>query len=93
MGSIAQDPWNRLDFLVLISSLVSIVVKIVGTDTKLHIMRLLRFFRIGRAMRTFGRVQSLRTVVGVLFRALHQLRISFVFAVVLIVFSCLAVQL
>ena len=44
-------------------------------------------------MRTFGRVPSLRTVVGVLFKAIHQLRISFLFVIVLFIFSCIAEQL
>ena len=89
----AQDPWNRLDFVVLLSGMLSLLVNIFHADTKLQLMVILRFIRVGRAIRTFGRVPSLRTVVGVLFRTVHQLRVSFLFVIVLFIFSCLGEQL
>lgn len=88
-----QDPWNRLDFVVLLAGMLSLLVEVFHADTKLQLMVILRFIRVGRAIRTFGRVPSLRTVVGVLFRTVHQLRVSFLFVIVLFIFSCIGEQL
>ena len=50
--------------------------------------------RVGRAVRTFERISSLKVVVGVMFRALAQLlRISFLFVILAIIFACVGVQL
>ncbi|XP_056021116.1 sodium channel protein 1 brain-like isoform X8 [Ostrea edulis] len=88
-----RDPWNWLDFIVIISAYVTIIIDIVSTpstdgesDGSVFNPQMLRTFRVLRALKTVSIVPGLKTIVGALLRAFKLL-----FEVIILTSFCLMI--
>ena len=83
-----KDGWNRLDFVIVLSSIVSMV----GESSPAF--RVLRMLRVLRPLRLISRFKGMRTAVQLLLRAMPRvLDVAVVYCLFLLVFSILGVQL
>ena len=83
-----KDGWNRLDFLIVGTSLLSLVG---GSSPGVRVLRVLRVLR---PLRLISRSSGMRTAIQLLLRAMPRvLDVAVVFVLFLVVFSILGVQL
>ena len=67
-----RNNWNLVDFMVVISSIIEIVVTLVyGNDVPSF--KMLRALRVFRPLRTFKRVPSMRRLVSIMLRSIPDL--------------------
>ncbi|XP_065944600.1 sodium channel protein 1 brain isoform X9 [Magallana gigas] len=88
-----RDPWNWLDFIVIISAYITIVIDMTSTpsaegeeDGSVFNPQMLRTFRVLRALKTVSIVPGLKTIVGALLRAFKLL-----FEVIILTTFCLMI--
>ncbi|XP_062583302.1 sodium channel protein 1 brain-like isoform X2 [Saccostrea cucullata] len=87
-----RDPWNWLDFIVIISAYVTIVIDFTSApstgeeDGSVFNPQMLRTFRVLRALKTVSIVPGLKTIVGALLRAFKLL-----FEVIILTTFCLMI--
>ena len=63
--SYLRDPWNFLDFIIVLSGLTSFIL-----DSNIGFIKVLRIMRILRPLRLITRVKGLKIVITSLFNAL-----------------------
>ncbi|XP_071167182.1 sodium channel protein 1 brain-like isoform X15 [Mytilus edulis] len=80
-----RDPWNWLDFAVIVSAYVTTIISEVSGSSGTN-LQALRTFRVFRALKTISIVPGLKTLVGALLRAFKLL-----FEVIILITFCLAV--
>nr|UIX25865.1 voltage-gated sodium channel alpha subunit [Lymnaea stagnalis] len=80
------DPWNWLDFIVIVTAYMTIVLQLVSQEMTVGNLQGLRTFRVLRALKTVSIVPGLKTMVSALLRAFKML-----FEVILLTFFCLMV--
>lgn len=85
--SYLRDPWNILDFIIVITSLLPYVITISVS------LKPLRIFRVLRPLRTITKIKELKEIVGTLFEAkgliLDAIFILFIFCTI---FAIIGVQ-
>ncbi|KAI8789145.1 sodium channel protein 1 brain-like isoform X1 [Biomphalaria glabrata] len=81
-----RDPWNWLDFIVIMTAYITILVQYSAHDLPSVNVQGLRTFRVLRALKTVSIVPGLKTMVSALLRAFKML-----FEVILLTFFCLMV--
>ncbi|XP_076465332.1 sodium channel protein 1 brain-like [Babylonia areolata] len=81
-----RDPWNWLDFIVIVSAFMTIIIQQAGSSTSVGNMQGLRTFRVFRALKTVSIVPGLKTLVNALLRAFKML-----FEVIILTCFCLMV--
>ncbi|GFR71119.1 sodium channel protein [Elysia marginata] len=81
-----RDPWNWLDFVVILTAFATIIVQLANPDITVGNLQGLRTFRVLRALKTVSIVPGLRTIVNALLRAFKML-----FEVILLTMFCLMV--
>lgn len=79
-NSYLDDSWNKLDFCLVIISLIDIML----TDVDLSIMKIFRLLRIFRPLRLLTRNQNMRLIVNAMFMSFEA-----IFDVLLVVFAIL----
>nr|XP_026692353.1 sodium channel protein type 4 subunit alpha B-like isoform X2 [Ciona intestinalis] len=72
--SYLRDPWNWLDFIVIVSALATEILKAIVRSTMLGQIAVLRTFRVLRALKTMSVVPGLRGIVKALLRSIHALK-------------------
>ena len=72
-----RDPWNWLDFIVLVSAYTTIIVDNVSDGTNINIAAL-RTFRVFRVLKTVAIIPGLKTIIEALLRAFKNLGDVFV---------------
>lgn len=86
-GSYLRDAWNWLDFVVVITSLLSILPGVGNLSA-------IRTFRLFRPLRSFTSMPSMKTLVSTILSSLVQLgEILILFGIVFFIFSILGVSL
>ncbi|XRA99340.1 voltage-dependent calcium channel T type alpha-1H [Pycnococcus provasolii] len=65
-GSYLRNGWNQLDFVIVASSVVTLVIN----DSSLSIMRTFRLMRVLRPLRMISRLKGMQIVINVLVRAM-----------------------
>ena len=68
-----KDPWNILDFFVVLIGWVSFILEHTRNSTKISGLAGLRAFRILRPLKTVKRIKGLRRIVVALFASLSRL--------------------
>ena len=68
-GSYLRDSWNILDFIIVVSGYIPMVVASGSTN-----LNVLRSFRVLRPLRTISGIEGLRTLVSTLLSAIPLLR-------------------
>ena len=58
------DPWSKLDFVVVVESLISTVLSFVGVESDGGAIKLLRLVRVLRTLRSVRRFPALMHVVS-----------------------------
>ncbi|XP_069138424.1 sodium channel protein 1 brain-like isoform X2 [Argopecten irradians] len=64
-----RDPWNWLDFIVIVSAYVTIMIEAASPGGGAANLQGLRTFRVFRALKTVSIVPGLKTIVNALLRA------------------------
>eukprot|EP01047_Picozoa_sp_COSAG01_P009504 COSAG01_NODE_391_length_17672_cov_4.507369_2_plen_189_part_00 len=64
-----NDPWNQLDFFVVVSSWINVLVDVTGMELPLD-MSTLRALRILRVLKAFKNIQGIRQILGTIGQAL-----------------------
>nr|AWJ68263.1 putative voltage-dependent sodium channel 1 [Hirudo verbana] len=83
-----RDPWNWLDFFVVVSAYVTSSFKSLGNASAL------RTFRVLRTLKTVAVVPGLKTIVGALMEAVKRLRDVMILSLfVLSIFALIGLQL
>ena len=77
-----RDPWNQLDFLIVLTSSLSYVLN-------LENITYLRIFRVLRPLKSINRIKSLRKMMVIIFSSFNMLKdtlfiMSFYFFIVAI---------
>ncbi|KAK7492680.1 hypothetical protein BaRGS_00016159, partial [Batillaria attramentaria] len=88
-----RDPWNWLDFIVIVSAVVTLLIQAADPNISVGNLTGLRTFRVFRALRTVSIVPGLKTIVNALlgaFKMLFEVIILTVFC--LMVFALFALQ-
>jgi hypothetical protein len=87
-----RDPWNWLDFIVVLGGVLSFLVVYLG-DGSGPIMQLLRVLRVLRPLRTMTRIKGMKPLLNTLYRAILELpEILVILAVFLILFGVTGMQ-
>jgi len=82
-----RDPWNWLDFIVVVTSLLTLVPNMANVSV-------IRTFRLFRPLRSFTSLPSMRTLISTIMSSLAQLSEILVFScIVFFIFSILGVAL
>ncbi|XP_035829755.1 sodium channel protein 1 brain [Aplysia californica] len=81
-----RDPWNWLDFVVILTAFLTILVQVADPSVTVGNLQGLRTFRVLRALKTVSIVPGLKTIVNALLRAFKML-----FEVILLTMFCLMV--
>lgn len=68
-GSYLRDAWNVLDFIIVVTAYIPLVVSSNSVD-----LRALRSFRVLRPLKTISRIKELKVIMIALFRTLPLLR-------------------
>ena len=66
--SYLRDAWNILDFIIVISGLITLT-----TDSEIGFFKVLRILRVLRPLRLITRVKGLKLVISTLFKALPRI--------------------
>lgn len=66
--SYLRNSWNILDFVIVISGLISLT-----SDSEIGFFKVLRILRVLRPLRLITRVKGLKLVIGSLFKALPRI--------------------
>ena len=86
-NSYLRDAWNWLDFVVVITSLLSVIPGVGNLSG-------IRTFRLFRPLRSFTSMPSMRTLISTILSSLAQLgEILILFGIVFFIFSILGVSL
>lgn len=90
-----KDPWNIFDFVIVVGTDVTLVIKAVGTESSIgNVAPIVRVFRIARVLRMIRQAQSLRVLFTTLFYALPSLlNVGALLMLVLFMFACLGISL
>lgn len=83
-GSYLRDPWNMLDFTIVVSGFASYISSGKGAN-----LQALRSFRVLRPLRTISSIQGMRVIVSALMSSLPLLRDSML--VILFFFIIMAI--
>ncbi|KAK3265695.1 Caveolin-2, variant 3 [Cymbomonas tetramitiformis] len=87
-----KSKWNQLDFFVLVGSGVDTLIN--DASEGLVAMVVLRILRLLRPLRTFGKIESLRIVLSVIFKASGQLgRVLLMLLLLILLYSSVGVVL
>ena len=90
-GTYLRSPWNQVDFVIV---MVSLLVLLADSVPQLHHLRILRVLRVLRPLRLISRNAGMKLIITSLFKAMPA--VSNVFGVVLsiqLVFAILGMQL
>lgn len=91
--SYLRDPWNILDFAIVLSSTIGLIGSSFGVSD-FGFVKALRFLRVMRPLRTVKRIQSLKLAVTSLFKAIPGIaNLSFVVAFYLFMLAILMTTL
>ena len=87
-----KNNWNLVDFMVVLSSIVEILVTLIyGNDVPSF--KMLRALRVFRPLRTFKRVPSMRRLVSIMLRSIPDLGNTIAFMVFFFfVFGIIGIQ-
>jgi hypothetical protein len=92
-GAYLRDPWNWLDFLVVLVSVASWILEVYSTS-KVSALKVLRTLRVMRPLRLINRNRGLRMVVLTLLQSVKGIaNITLILVVVFLIFAILGVQL
>ena len=93
-GSYLRDPWNRVDFAIVLTSVLDMVLVWQSNSATSSAFGLLKIFRVLRAfrpLRLIRRLEGLKVVVHTMIRALPNcLQVFFVCALFYMVFAIIA---
>ncbi|BFY98489.1 hypothetical protein BsWGS_01529 [Bradybaena similaris] len=81
-----REPWNCLDFFVVVTALVTMLLQFAFPHMMIQDIKGLRTFRVLRALKTISIVPGLKTIVSALLRAFKMM-----FDVLLLTIFCLMV--
>jgi hypothetical protein len=91
--SYLRDPWNRLDFTVVVSGIVSFVLYVMDPEGESTGLGALRVFRVLRPLRTVSSMPGMRLLVQSVLQSLPRLANVFGMGIFLLsVFAILGVQ-
>jgi hypothetical protein len=93
--SYLRDIWNWLDFIVVLSSVISVIVQEVGIEGSVAgLVQVLRVLRVLRPLRTMTRIKGMKPLLNTLYRAIAELpELLLILIVFLIVFGVIGMQL
>jgi len=91
-NSYLRSSWNIMDFTVVVSSVIELLITSFAEDT-LPSIKALRALRVLRPLRTVKRVPSMRRLVSIMFRSLPELGNTLFFMMFfLVLFGIIGVQ-
>lgn len=81
-----RDPWNVIDFIIVISALIDLVMLIVGGESEiLSALKPIRILRVLRPLKAVKAMPSLRKQVAALLNSLKQLANVMVFLLAMLI--------
>ncbi|XP_025077550.1 sodium channel protein 1 brain-like isoform X2 [Pomacea canaliculata] len=88
-----RDPWNWLDFIVILTALITIVIEQVDSTVSVGNLQGMRTFRVLRALKTVSILPGLKTIVNALLRAFRMLlEVIILTLFCLMIFALIALQ-
>ncbi|XP_050730127.1 sodium channel protein 60E-like isoform X4 [Eriocheir sinensis] len=88
-----RNPWNWLDFVVIASGYVTLVIELGDMDVQLGNLAGLRTFRVLRALKTVSIMPGLKTIINALLNSIKQLvEVMTLTVFCLMVFALFALQ-
>jgi hypothetical protein len=89
-GSYLRESWNRLDFFIVMSSIIDMS----ASGLNIPIIKLLRMLRVLRPLRFINHNKDLRMIVVALLESMnHIINVMIVIAVVYLIFAIVGVSL
>ena len=89
-----QDNWNRLDFIIVLFGIVSLVLENIGNAADMDFIRAFRALRALRPLRMVSKNEGIKTVVNALLHSIPSLlNVLLIIILFLLVFGILGVQL
>ncbi|KAL4228300.1 hypothetical protein ACF0H5_013731 [Mactra antiquata] len=89
-----RDAWNWLDFIVILSAYLTIVLENTSSGSGLGNLQGIRTFRVFRVLRTISIVPGLKTIVNALLRAFRMLlEVMMLILFCLMVFALFSLQI
>lgn len=93
-NSYLRDNWNRLDFIIVVFGIVSLVLENIGNAADVDFIRAFRALRALRPLRMVSKNEGIKTVVNALLHSIPSLlNVLLIIILFLLVFGILGVQL
>merc|ERR1712004_277283 len=88
-----RDAWNWLDFIVIISAYITVIMTETGNQSLVGNISGLRTFRVLRALKTVSIVPGLKTIISALLKSMRMLaEVIFLTLFCMMVFALFALQ-
>lgn len=92
--SYLRDNWNRLDFIIVVFGIVSMILENIGNAADIDFIRAFRALRALRPLRMVSKNEGIKTVVNALLHSIPSLlNVLLIIILFLLVFGILGVQL
>ena len=89
-----RDNWNRLDFIIVVFGVISMVIENIGMDVDIEFVRAFRALRALRPLRVVSKNEGIKTVVNSLLLSIPSLlNVLLIICLFLLVFGILGVQI
>ena len=94
-GSYIREPWNVLDFIVVVSALLSYLMQAVtSSNTNLSFIKALRVLRVLRPLKAVNKIPQLKSLINCLINSLFNVyNILLVYMLFHVIYACMGVQL
>lgn len=92
--SYLRDNWNRLDFIIVVFGIISMILENIGNAADIDFIRAFRALRALRPLRMVSKNEGIKTVVNALLHSIPSLlNVLLIIILFLLVFGILGVQL
>jgi len=89
-----RDNWNRLDFIIVVFGVISMVIENIGLSVDIEFVRAFRALRALRPLRVVSKNEGIKTVVNSLLLSIPSLlNVLLIICLFLLVFGILGVQI
>jgi len=87
-----RDNWNRLDFIIVVFGVISMVIENIGLNVDIEFVRAFRALRALRPLRVVSKNEGIKTVVNSLLLSIPSLlNVLLIICLFLLVFGILGV--
>ena len=93
-GSYLRESWNQLDFFIVCSSIVDMILVAMSDGQSVGFVKILRLLRVLRPLRMISRNPDLKLMVSALMESIgHILNVLIVIGIIYMIFAILGVNL